>query len=389
MRILMASHGYPPVISGVTLVTQKLARAMVRRGHEVTIVTGSEKDAPYEDIDHGVRVVRVRTVSNPFWDDGPVPVISKADIESIADELQPQVLHAHDAAVLGLQLQRLGHELEAPVVATSYFVPRFAARYLTWNGEPQPLVESLVWAYSRWLFNRFDHVVFATEAHRRLFIEEGLEAPTSLISNGVALSQYRPLNESGANVDAVYSLPPRPRILFVGRLMQDKEIDVLIGAMKYVWSQQQAHLVIVGRGDYREALIDRATQLDLGHCVHFLGYVPEEDLPALYRAVDLFAIASTCEVQSLPTLQATATGLPVVAANAVALPELVHDGVNGRLVSPGDAAAMAAAMLEVLKNPDLAIEMGAASLAIAKPHDEEKTFSQYEMLYEDLIQHRR
>ena len=107
------------------------------------------------------------------------------------------------------------------------------------------------------------------------------------------------------------------------------EIDVLIRAMLHVCAEREAHLLLLGRGDDRTRLEELTEKSGLQHCVHFLGFVPEEDMPALYRAVDLFAIASICEVQSLPTLQAVATGLPVVAADAVALPELVHDGVNG------------------------------------------------------------
>jgi glycosyltransferase involved in cell wall biosynthesis len=104
----------------------------------------------------------------------------------------------------------------------------------------------------------------------------------------------------------------------------------------------------------------------------------------LYRAANLFAIASTCEVQSLPTLQAVATGLPVVAAEAMALPELVDDGINGYLVPPGDVQATVEAMLRILGDRALAAQMGEASLAIAQPHEETHTFDLYEAAYQEL-----
>jgi glycosyltransferase involved in cell wall biosynthesis len=155
--------------------------------------------------------------------------------------------------------------------------------------------------------------------------------------------------------------------------------------MPQVWDRTRGHLLIVGRGDERSDLEALVQDLDLAHCVHFLGDVPREDLPALYRAVDLFAIASICEVQSLPVLEAAASGLPCVAADAVALPELVHDGENGYLVPPGDPEAMARALIDVLTDPDLAVHMGRESLAIAKPHAEIHTFNRYEMLYQELV----
>lgn len=90
------------------------------------------------------------------------------------------------------------------------------------------------------------------------------------------------------------------------------------------------------------------------------------------------------EVQSLPTLQAVATGLPVVAADAVALPELVQDGVNGFLVPPADPEAMANAMLRILVDRPVATEMGQASLSVARSYAEEHTFEAYESLYRRL-----
>jgi glycosyltransferase involved in cell wall biosynthesis len=385
MRIFMVSHGYPPILSGVTLVVQKIARAMMRRGHEVVVVTASEHGEPYEDQDQGVQLIRVQSASNPFWDDGPIPFISQSDLDEMVGDFDPHVLHSHDAAILGLQLQRLNHKQDLPHVATAYYVPRFVARYLTWNGEPQEVVESLFWAYSTWLFNRFDQVVFATQAHRERFLKRGLDVPTTIISNGIDTSRYQPLNDHREDLQERYQLPPRPRILFVSRLAQDKEIDVLIRAMKHVRSRGSAHLLLVGEGDDRDELERLTQESDLEDCVHFLGFVPEEDLPVLYRASDLFAIASICEVQSLPTLQAVATGLPVVAANAVALPELVHDGINGFLVPPGDPEAMANAMGCILADRSLATQMGQASLSIAQPHAEEHTFEAYENLYLKLI----
>ena len=385
MRIFMASHGYPPILSGVTLVVQKIARAMARKGHDVVVVTASEHGEPYEDQDQGVRLIRVRSASNPFWDDGPIPFTSQSDLDEMVGDFDPHILHTHDAAILGLQLLRLNHRQDLPHVATVYYVPRFAARYLTWNDEPQEVVESLVWAYSTWLFSRFDHVVFATQAHRDRFLQRGLDVPTSIISNGIDTSRYQPLNDHRDDLKVRYQLPPRPRILFVSRLAQDKEIDVLIRAMQHVRARGKAHLLLVGEGDNRGELERLAQESHLEDCVHFLGFVPEEDLPALYRASDLFAIASTCEVQSLPTLQAVATGLPVVAADAVALPELVRDGINGFLVPPGDPEAMADAMGRILADRSLAAEMGQASLSIAQPHAEEHTFKAYENLCRSLV----
>ena len=211
MRILMASHGYPPVLSGVTLVVQKVARAMVRRGHDVTVITASDQKETYEHEDEGVRVLRRRGASNPWWKEAPIPFIAQKDLEEIVAETQPEILHAHDSGLLGVQVARLNNGTRIPRVASCYLVPRFVARYLSWNDEPQEVVENVTLAYSIWLYNQFDHVVFSTAAHREFFVHDGLDVPSTVISNGVDTKRYHPGDEGAREVEARYDLPAGPR----------------------------------------------------------------------------------------------------------------------------------------------------------------------------------
>ncbi len=391
MRILTLSFGYPPTISGVSLVAQKLARAMVRRGHQVVVVTASETREPYETEDEGVRLVRVQAAPNPVWTEGPIAVPTHRQFETLAREFGPEIVHSHDPALLALQARRVCREYGLPLCGTCHYVPRFVARHLSSSRGARSGIEALVWAESVWLYSWHDHVVFPTEAHRSAFLEQGLTVPTSIISNGIDTRRYTPhpaYDGEREEIEARYHLPEAPRILFVGRLAKDKEIDVLIQGLAQVRERCAAHLIVVGRGDYRQELEDRISVLRMEDRCHLLGFVPEEDLPALYRATDLFALAATTEVQSLPTLQACATALPVVAANALALPELVHDGVNGRLITPGDDRGFGEAFVEILGDQAMREHMGQASLEIAAPHDEQLTFDAYEALYARLIRER-
>jgi len=364
---------------------QKLARALVARGHRVTVVTASERGESYEAEDEGVQLVRVRSWDNPFWSEAPIPFAGQKVLDDIVDALRPELLHIHDAALLALQFLRLSRRIEVPLVASCYYVPRFVTRYL--GGEiTEDVVEAATWAYSVWLLNHCDRVVFATRAHRDFFQDQGLKAPTAIISNGLDVHRYRPADGADEGIEARYALPAGPRILFVSRLARDKAIDVLIRAMPGIRSHvPNASLLLVGRGDYRASLEELTAELRLAGAVRFLGFIPEADMPAIYRACDCFAIASTYEVQSLPTLQALATGLPVVAADAVALPEIVKDGVNGYLVPPGDPRAVADAIVRVLSDPERAAAMAQEGLAIVQSHAEEHTFDLYEELYRSLL----
>jgi len=379
----MLSHGYPPTVSGVTLVVQKIARAMAARGHEVTVVTASDHGAPYQSEDHGVRLRRVRSAPNPFWSEGRLPLLTYERLKEIVNEVQPDVINTHDSALLSWQLYRFEHRQgHIPELLTCHFLPRFVTYYVHAADAIEEMVEDITWDVTLRMMHGFDHIIFPTGTQRSLFLDEGLEVPSSVISNGLDTARYAPHGDDG-QLEQKYELPGAGRVLFVGRLARDKRIDVLIRAMTAL---ENTNLLIVGRGDDRQRLLDLTVDLDLESRVHFLGYVPEQDLPGLYRAADIFAIASDVEVQSIPTLQAAATGLPIVAADAAALPELVHDGRNGYLVPVGDVSAFAAALGRLLEDRDLATRFGQASLQLGRQHADERTFQSYEELYLRLKQ---
>jgi 1,2-diacylglycerol 3-alpha-glucosyltransferase len=383
MKILMLSHGYPPVISGVTLVVQKVAREMVKRGHEVTVVTASDRGPAYQTEDEGVKLMRVRSAPNPFWSEGRLPILSYDKLKDIVADVEPDIINTHDGALLSMHLHRLEHEkCPVPELLTCHYLPRFVTYYVHTGNAVEKVVEDITWEVTMRMINGFDHVIFPTRTQQQAFIAEGLKKPSTVISNGLNISHYNPDKHPEKDIEVRYALPPGPRILFVGRLAKDKKIDVLIRAMPSIWSTHRGHLILVGRGDARQSLGELAESLHLRDCVHFLGFVPEEDLPELYRQCDIFAIASDVEVQSIPTLQAAATGLPIVAAKAAALPELVENDVNGYLVPPSAPTAFAAAIQKILNDPELAVRFGQASREIGRRHAEENTFCAYERLYQ-------
>src|SRR4030042_6863925 len=130
MRILMFSHGYPPTISGVTLVVQKISRAMVQRGHEVTVVSSSDKHIPYISDDQGVRLIRVLGIPNAFWPEGPIPFTTPWAIRRLIDEFKPDIIHTHENAVLSWMLVRTHLNDHVRLITSSYSLPGYVHHYL-------------------------------------------------------------------------------------------------------------------------------------------------------------------------------------------------------------------------------------------------------------------
>ncbi len=168
----------------------------------------------------------------------------------------------------------------------------------------------------------------------------------------------------------------------MGRLTTEKGIDVVLHALAQLDPALNATFDIVGGGDQRRNLEQLAAQLGVSDRVTFHGHASEEDLRSLYTRASVFAIASIAELQSIATMEAMASGLPIVAANAVALPHLVHDGENGYLFEPGDADELAARLTDVLTaEPEERRRMQQASLDGVRVHDIGRTLDTFEALY--------
>jgi glycosyltransferase involved in cell wall biosynthesis len=123
-------------------------------------------------------------------------------------------------------------------------------------------------------------------------------------------------------------------------------------------------------------------QLGLSDRVEFVGRASDEELRRLYSEASLFVISSIAELQSIATMEAMASALPVVAADAVALPHLVHDGQNGYLFPPGDVDALADRITRVLTaSAEERLRMQQASLDLVAVHDINRTLDTFEALY--------
>lgn len=171
-------------------------------------------------------------------------------------------------------------------------------------------------------------------------------------------------------------------LLFVGRLDPEKKLEQVLRAVILAAGYTQFSLIIVGRGIQAAALKQLANQLHIEDRVIFTGFVPESDLPLLYRACRCFVIASKAELLSLATLQVLASGLPVIAVDAGALQELVKDRINGYLFAPGDVAAMSRCVMEIMSIDGPWRQMGELSLKIGSLHDLKLAADIFESIYE-------
>jgi glycosyltransferase involved in cell wall biosynthesis len=179
-----------------------------------------------------------------------------------------------------------------------------------------------------------------------------------------------------------------PFILYVGTLEARKNILTLIRAF-YKLKKKNIHykLVITGKKGWKyKEIFKTIDKLNLQNDIIFTGYVPEEDLPALYKAADLFVYPSIYEGFGLPPLEAMACGTPVITSNTSSLPEVVGDA--GIMVDPYDVDGLARAMYKALTNERLRKEMTKKGLERAKMFSWEKCARETLEVYEEVYNER-
>ncbi|MER5266725.1 glycosyltransferase family 4 protein [Actinosynnema sp. NPDC002837] len=214
-----------------------------------------------------------------------------------------------------------------------------------------------------------DVVTFVSRYTRSRFAAAfGPMAALEHLPSGVDTSVFAPSAEARAEMRARYGLGDRPVVVCVSRLVPRKGQDVLVRALPEIRRQVPgAALLLVGGGPYRGTLERLAASVGVSEHVVLTGSVPWEELPAHYNAGDVFAMPCRTRGRGLDVeglgivyLEASATGLPVVAGRSGGAPETVRDGVTGRVVDGREVAEVANAVAALLADPGTAAKMGAA-----------------------------
>ncbi len=385
MRIMIVTDQYPPMVGGVPTVTHGLALDFANRGHQVWVVAPSYGTRDVRRLEQGkVRVYRFSSFEWPTYEDLRIPFLPFVPIRNLIKKSDPHIIHIHSPAVLGNIAQLLAGGLRKPVIATNHYLPINMSHSLTSDPFLGKYFSNITYTYLVNFCNRCEYVTAPTQTALNLLYEHGLHAPAQAISNGIDLTKFSP-GPPDPTIRQRFNLPKdRPLALHVNRLSEEKRIDVLLEAAAKM--KVPGHIALVGSGPAEPELRAQAERLNLNDRVSFLGFVKNADLLALRRSVELFVIPSEAELQSLATMEAMACGLPVLAANSYALPELVHHDANGFLFQPSNNDELAYYLDLLMSNGELRKSMGTESLKIIAKHDRLKILKQWEELYHRLDQ---
>lgn len=379
LTILIAADTYPPHINGAAQFCFRLATGMTARGHKVHVAACRADSGPMVTEKRAEAIVhrlRSRAVPTHEYFRISLPWEIKKDIVRIFDEIKPDVVHVQSHYMIGEHVVYEAARRGIRIVATNHFMPENLNPFLPFPQWFKNIVGRVSWRDMGKVMSRADVVTTPTPLAAKAMHEHAFLRRVLPLSNGIEAGNY----ELAAGEEMPRN--PYPTVAFVGRLAEEKHIDVLIDAIAATPKELDLHLVVVGGGEVKTALKAQAAKLGLESRVEFTGLVSDEELREVYLKADLFVMPGTAELQSLVTLEAMSASTPVVLANAMALPHLVEDGVNGYLFKPNDKADLAEKITTIMSlSPEDRAAMGAASHDMVARHGLQKTLDTFEDIY--------
>lgn len=386
MKILIASDLHYPTINGVATFSRNLARGLAEHGHEVLVIAPSQTGKRYKEVDGNYVIARTVSVPFPFYQNFRISLNPAREVKKIIDDFDPDVIHIQMLMWIGQAAMKYGNKYGIPIVSTNHAMPENLMDNLRLLAPVSRPINYILKAYGARFHSKADYITMPTQSAIEMFNVGKITTPMEAVSNGIDLSRFTP-GEAPAELYRRFGLPQdQPILAYVGRLDAEKHLPILLRAFIRVQSvMPHVHLLIVGDGTERPLLESLANELGIAHQVTFTGRVSDEDLVALHKVGTVFCMPSPAELQSIATLEAMASGKPVVAVDAGALRELCQHERNGYLVEQDDDEAIARSVLHILENPTVQQAMSEESLAIARTHDLETTLKRFETLYSDLM----
>lgn len=379
MRILLGCDTFLPDVNGAARFAERLAAGLVERGHDVHVVAPSKTHAAsgsFIETIEGEQMTVHRWASWRWyphdWLRFVMPWRARPQARRLLDRVRPDVIHIQSHIIIGRALAIEGRKRGIRIVATNHVMPENVLDFTL-------LPERAKLVFVRWGWRAADRVLklasAVTTPTRRAadFLERNTHRRGVLpVSCGLRASDY----------ESIVGTRAKNKIVFVGRVTLEKEIDVILRALSRLDPALDASFTVVGDGDQRKNLEKLTAELELKDRVTFTGRVSDTELRAHLTGASVFVIASIAELQSIATMEAMASGLPIIAANAMALPHLVHEGENGFLFQPGNDRELAEHITRVLEFSPADYEaMQRASLEAVKAHDIDRTLDTFESLY--------
>lgn len=387
MNVLMLSWEYPPrIVGGISRVVYDLAQKLGENGNEVHVVTCWEANTKEIEKDKNVYVHRVHTYEiNTYNFIDWVLQLNFALIEysiKLINEIGVfDIIHAHDWMV-AFACRALKHAYSIPLVSTIHATEH--GRNWGIHNDIQRYISSVEW----WLTFESWKVIVNSE-YMKNEVKNIFQLPEDklcVIPNGVDINKFDGI-ERDFGFRRMFALDSEKIVFFVGRLVNEKGVQVLIDAVpKIIKYYGDVKFVIAGKGPSLDYLKGKAVAMNIAHKVNFTGYISDNDLLKLYKCADIAVFPSLYEPFGIVALEAMIANVPIVVSDTGGMGEIVCHGVDGMKSYTGNAFSLADSILELLFNPDKVESIKSNAFEkVNKMYNWDIISKQTEQVYYDIV----
>jgi len=346
-------------VSGYSNRFKEALKYLAKAGDNVEILTTDDvPDAPESFL--GFPINYTKGFRFPLYNQ----IVLSADHEGKGKEMlgrrRPDLLHVTCPGFITLAALVYARMFKLPLVFSYHtHLPHYAIQYLGWV----PGIEDAAWTALRFVLNRADLTLVTSGPMRDQLAEHGVRR-LEVWRKGIDTDVFNPAFKSAEmRARLTDGHPEDPLLIYVGRLGAEKNLKLIKDMLAKL--PPDTRLAFVGKGPEREALEEHFA----GTRTKFMGLMRGEELSAAFASADVFVMPSESETLGFVVLEAMASGVPVVAARAGGIPDLIRDGVDSYLVAPGDAGAFTEKVAALLGDPEHRAAMAAEARAEAERWD--------------------
>lgn len=376
MKIGIFTDTYLPYPNGVATSVAASVRFLTARGHKVTVIAPSYPG--YKDHKNVLRLSSVR-IYGRLQIRVALHLPDKALLQALQTDFD--IIHGHGSGpvtLIGLEIARIKN---IPFVVTYHTMLNKYTHYFLKGKILRP---RFMEKYSKILCNASDHIIAPTEKVKKELIRYEIRKPITVLPSGIDLNLFIK-GKRGFLQKKYPALKNKSVVLYVGRLGREKSVDFIIKSFALALKKEpDMVLVLVGDGPDKSMLEKLTEKLSINGSVIFTGFIPQKDIPHVYKSADLFVFASQTETQGMVLIEAMDSSLPVLAVDHSAFDETLQSGSNGVLTRK-NVTEFAGHILLLLKDTALRLRLAKNAQESVQKFSAKITSEKLEELYQALI----
>ena len=382
VRIAFFTNCYKPLVNGVVTSIVSLKEAYQRKGHDVYIFAPKVEDY----LDQEKNVFRYRSVNVTGKLKYPLPIPLSFRVKKVITEFNPDIIHIHHPFLLSSPAIMYGKKFGIPKILTLHTQYEQYAYYI--YPIPERVTQEAIKMIIYNLAYKTDCVTTPSASMKELIEGYGIKNRIEVIPNAIHLISFREDDEwKRTEIKKKYHLKEDDKIiLFVGRVATEKSIDKIIKALAIIKKRNSGKekLLIVGNGPAMDELKQLTRTLEVEEDVIFAGTVSYEEIQHYYKMAYVFTITSTTETFGIVTIEALASGVPVLAIKAPGAVDILTDGLDGLLVDD-DVEKFADALEKIIKRPELRGMLSRGALKTSEKYNIDTVSERMLNLYREVI----